>query len=106
MEALNDFENESIDFVYIDGNHGLKFVIEDIYGWTKKVKKGGIISGHDYALITDPNLPERPPAIQVKIAVDAYVKAFKIKKWYILGRNEKRPGEVREEWRSWMWFKE
>ena len=105
MEAVEDFKDESLDFVYIDGHHGLKYVIEDIYGWSWKVKKGGMISGHDYGLTT--NNPESPFVLQVKYAVDTYAKAFKIKKWYVLGRKEKREGEVRDEkFRSWMWFKE
>ena len=48
MDALGDFENGSLDFVYIDANHRFDYVVSDIIGWTKKVKKGGIISGHDY----------------------------------------------------------
>lgn len=46
-EALNDFENESLDFVYIDGNHQEAAVIKDINSWRLKVKKNGIIAGHD-----------------------------------------------------------
>lgn len=106
MEALKDFKDESIDFVYIDGHHGLKYVIEDIYGWTRKVRKGGVISGHDYGLRRGKDLPGKPLTMQVKIAVDAYVKAFEVKRWYILGRTRRIPGEVRELYRSWFWFKE
>lgn len=105
MEALEDFEDESLDFVYIDGHHGLKYVIEDIYGWSFKVRKGGVISGHDYALRRGNHLPGKPLTMQSKIAVDAYVKAFEIEKWYVLGRADKRPGEIRELYRSWFWFK-
>jgi len=48
MEAVKDFEDGSLDFVYIDANHKYSFVEEDIREWTKKVRKGGIVSGHDY----------------------------------------------------------
>lgn len=96
MEALNYFEDESLDFVYIDANHKFKYVVEDIHEWSKKVRKGGIISGHDYAVKKD---------LEVKYAVDAYTKANKIKKWYVLGRYETLPGEHRDQYRSWMWFK-
>lgn len=48
MEAVLDFDDESLDFVYIDANHQPDFVREDIREWTKKVRKGGIVSGHDY----------------------------------------------------------
>ncbi len=75
MEALEDFKDESIDFVYIDGHHGLKYVIEDIYGWSRKIQKGGIISGHDYGLRSDKSLPGSPFTMQSKIAVDAYARS-------------------------------
>ena len=106
MEAVKDFENESIDFVYIDGHHGFKFVTEDIYEWSKKVRRGGIISGHDYGLRVAKHNPKRPFVMQVKFVLDAYTKALRIRRWYILGRGERRPNEVRELYRSWMWFKE
>lgn len=41
-------EDGSLDFVFIDANHLYSFVKDDIAIWTKKVKLGGIISGHDY----------------------------------------------------------
>lgn len=48
-DAVVDFEDDSLDFVYIDANHEPSFVADDIAEWTKKVRKGGIVSGHDYA---------------------------------------------------------
>ena len=48
MEAVKDFEKASLDFVYIDATHYFDDVVKDIIEWTKKVKKGGIVSGHDY----------------------------------------------------------
>lgn len=47
-DAAKDFLDESLDFVYIDANHDYEHVYNDIYVWIKKVKSGGIISGHDY----------------------------------------------------------
>jgi predicted O-methyltransferase YrrM len=46
--AASLFENESLDFVFIDGNHWYDYVKKDIEAWLPKIKKGGIISGHDY----------------------------------------------------------
>ena len=48
MEAVLDFPLNSIDFVYIDGGHQFDYVMCDIIEWGKRVKKGGIISGHDF----------------------------------------------------------
>jgi hypothetical protein len=41
-------KNESVDFVYIDGNHQYSSVSEDIITWLPKVKNKGILCGHDY----------------------------------------------------------
>lgn len=49
-QAVDLFEDESLDFVYIDGNHAYDYVKQDIELWYPKVKKGGIVSGHDYIL--------------------------------------------------------
>lgn len=46
--ASRMFGDESLDFVYIDGNHRYEFVQEDLILWGAKVRKGGIIAGHDY----------------------------------------------------------
>ena len=46
--ALKTFIPDFLDFVYIDSNHSFDYVLEDLNGWSKVVKKGGIVSGHDY----------------------------------------------------------
>jgi predicted O-methyltransferase YrrM len=48
LRAADDFLDNSLDFVYIDAGHRFDDVVQDIIKWTKKVRKGGIISGHDY----------------------------------------------------------
>ena len=95
MDAVRDFEDESLDFVYIDAHHGFKYVVEDIYEWSKKVRKGGVISGHDFVSTN---------TIHVKIAVRAYTRAYKIHNWYVLGRDME--GEHRDIYRSWFWIKD
>lgn len=49
-KAAQCIEDESLDFVYIDGNHTFNFVMQDIILWGKKVRKGGVISGHDWGI--------------------------------------------------------
>lgn len=41
-------ENESLDFIFIDGNHTYEFVTADINNWYPKLKTGGLMLGHDY----------------------------------------------------------
>ena len=46
--TLITFENESIDWIYIDGNHSYEFVKEDLNNWWPKIKPGGFMCGDDY----------------------------------------------------------
>jgi hypothetical protein len=46
--ASKDYKNNSLDFVFIDGDHSYDGVFNDITNWFPKIKIGGIISGHDY----------------------------------------------------------
>ena len=48
VEVSKWIEDKSLDFVFIDANHKYEFVKEDIETWYPKVRKGGIISLHDY----------------------------------------------------------
>lgn len=59
MQAVNDYEDASLDFVFIDASHEYADVKDDIQAWIKKVKPGCYIGGHDY-----------PGAVGVKQAVD------------------------------------
>lgn len=47
-EASKKFSDEYFDFVYLDADHTYEGVMEDLISWWPKVKKGGILSGHDY----------------------------------------------------------
>jgi len=48
-EALVLFENESLDFAYIDGYaHTGNQSGDTLRTWWKKVRPGGILAGHDY----------------------------------------------------------
>ena len=54
VEASKDFEDGSLDLVYIDAAHDYNSVKQDILTWLPKIKKGGFIAGHDYRY--DPNI--------------------------------------------------
>ncbi len=62
VKAAPSVEDESLDFVYIDGNHSYDFITQDLQAWYPKVRSGGIVSGHDYGI--------RP----VRQAVDVFAK--------------------------------
>lgn len=72
MDAVKRFEPNELDFVFIDGDHRFEYVVNDIIYWSRIVRPGGIVYGHDY---TD--------QFQVKQAVNAYVDAYKISPLFI-----------------------
>jgi predicted O-methyltransferase YrrM len=74
-EASSHFEDESLDFVYIDGDHTYNAVTLDLEKWYPKVKKGGLFYGHDYYWEKNFILPR----MDVKPAVDAFVAKNKLK---------------------------
>jgi hypothetical protein len=85
LEAVVDFPYESIDFVYIDGSHQFDYVMTDIIEWAKRVRKDGIISGHDYYHFIQGDVVR---------AVDNYALIHGVKKIYLT--DERTP--------TW-WFK-
>lgn len=89
VKAASIFEDGYFDFVYIDANHNFDFVMRDIIEWSRKVRKGGIVSGHDYF--------RNEKLKGVCVAVDAYVKAHRIKPWFVTSEGRKR---------SFFWVKE
>lgn len=46
--ASNQFEDNSLDVVYLDADHSFTGCSNDIDYWYPKVKPGGILAGHDY----------------------------------------------------------
>jgi len=50
-EAVKHIKDSSLDWIFIDGNHSYEYVKEDIELYLPKVKKGGLLGGHDYGHI-------------------------------------------------------
>lgn len=85
MDAVVDVPEGSLDFVYIDGLHEFEPVMLDILHWARRVRKGGVVSGHDYCWGYQTG---------VVAAVDAYVRGMGIQSWYLTTR-DREP--------SWLW---
>ena len=47
-DAASQFEDKSLDFVFLDADHVYESIIRDLKAWVPKIKPGGIIAGHDY----------------------------------------------------------
>jgi hypothetical protein len=69
--AVQCFDDNSLDFVYIDGDHSYEAVALDITCWYCKVKRGGILCGHDYVE------KHGPVPIGVIRAVNEYATAMR-----------------------------
>jgi hypothetical protein len=48
LVAAGQFDDRSLDFVYIDGDHSYAGCKADILAWAPKIKVGGVLAGHDY----------------------------------------------------------
>lgn len=48
VDAAQMVQDGSLDFVFIDADHTYEGVKSDLNSWFKKLKKGGILSGHDF----------------------------------------------------------
>ena len=53
VQMASIYEDSSLDFVFIDGDHRYECVKADIEAWLPKMKSGSILAGHDYGWCTD-----------------------------------------------------
>uniref|UniRef100_A0A6M3JPR9 Putative methyltransferase n=1 Tax=viral metagenome TaxID=1070528 RepID=A0A6M3JPR9_9ZZZZ len=73
MEAVPTFADDSLDFVFIDGDHLFDPCMMDLICWVPKVRKGGMVLLHDYTVMQGPGVIK---------AVDAYTHCHSISPWY------------------------
>lgn len=85
-QLVHNYEDGWFDYVYIDSDHRYEQTVRDIAQWWPKVKKGGILAGHDYSDIE---------AYGVVAAVDEFVEANDIKYIHI----------TKEQTKSWIILK-
>jgi hypothetical protein len=48
IDAVNNYKDKTFDFIYIDACHIYESVLWDIENYFPKLKKGGLLGGHDY----------------------------------------------------------
>jgi hypothetical protein len=79
LEGAKDFEDGSLDYVYIDGDHEFDGIMLDLIVWSPKVKTGGIVAGHDYYRFRGAGVIQ---------AVNLYTHMHNIEEWYTADQKE------------------
>jgi len=87
MEAVKEFHDGELDFVYIDGLHEFDPVMLDLIHWVPKVRVGGLVAGHDYYAFYQSGIID---------AVNAYTRAHGINEWYV----------TRDKEATWFWVRD
>lgn len=92
IEGAELVPDNSLDFCYLDADHSYKAVGEDVRLWYDKVKKGGILGGHDY--IPDGTYPFGTFGVQS--AVNEFIRSLNLdlflsketpfRSWFVLKR--------------------
>jgi len=79
LAAALTLPDDSLDFVYIDGDHRFDAIMLDLILWSRKVRPGGIVAGHDFFEFYKAG---------VTTAVRAYTQAHNITQWYVTKEKE------------------
>lgn len=95
LGASQRIQDGSLDFVHIDGEHSYDYVMMDNQLWSRKVRRGGIVSGHDYHLV-------KSNKFKVEDAVNDFVTAHNITLYITDERAKELPGDS---YASWFWIK-
>lgn len=74
MQAVEQYYDNSLDFVFIDGDHTFDYCCMDIIRWSQKVRSGGMIGVHDYLAMRKGGVMK---------AVEAYTHCHNISPWFV-----------------------
>lgn len=88
IDALTEI-SEELDFVYIDGAHSYENVKKELELYYPKIKKGGLLAGHDYD--EDPNANGVKQAVQefsiekrLPINIEIDLEDSYTKEWWVI----------------------
>ena len=80
-EILDQFKDESIDYIMVDGAHEYEPVMDDIENWWPKLKPTGTVFGDDYLL---ESVKQAVPHALHKFGIEAYGANQSIEQtWYV-----------------------
>jgi len=104
VEFIEDFSlnaslkipDNFLDFVYIDAEHSYDYVMMDIQLWSRRVRAGGIVSGHDYFFM-------KTDKCKVEDAVNDFARMHNITIYITDGKANEIPGD---KYPSWFFIKQ
>lgn len=73
IKVADQFEDGSLDFIHIDGDHAFDMVMQELILYVPKVRKGGMILIHDYFPFYQGGVIQ---------AVNAYTECHVIRPWF------------------------
>ena len=74
LDAVDEWEDDSLDWVNIDGDHRFDAAVRDIIQWAPKVRDGGLVLVHDYCCFSRSG---------VMPAVNGYTSSHMCDPWYV-----------------------
>lgn len=76
FNAVKQFPDECFDFVYIDADHTFEGCYQDIIDWYPKIKKEGILCGHDYRAMNHIQSKKTGKRLELRYGVMEAVNKF------------------------------
>lgn len=86
-QAADLYEDGSLDFVWLDGDHSIEGMALDVPAWLPKIKPGGFYGGHDYA-------PESGNGVHPMVS--KYISGYTLHKGHLFASHTVQ---------SWLWQK-
>jgi hypothetical protein len=90
-DAAQYFISENLDGVYIDAGHSYPEVKRDFEAWYPKVRKGGIVSGHDYGVNDCIGVKEfideymrLHPEVEMNFTTDDFFEGIEYQSWWFV----------------------
>jgi hypothetical protein len=92
--AASDFEDGSLDYIYIDASHDFESVKNDIAAWYPKAKEDAYFGGHDYfeggVVPQEPVKPSEVRDAVLRVFRNVHYKPAPADWWIIKGDGSER----------------
>ncbi len=95
IEVAHWFSDGFFDWCYLDADHAYEAVKADFEAWYPKVRSGGIVSGHDFAPVSNKNdcdgvrqfideYMTLHPEIQMNFTTDDFWNGMEYQSWWFI----------------------